>query len=172
MRVALIAASLVLGALLPVHADGGFGGPSASSGANVEVGPAAHDGASVGGGLGEPVRGAPGDTSRASETGGYSPRLRTHPPQTRTHPPRVRRSVAEAQATAEVDGVWRDPRIAVPLRVSEPGAGFDPRSYTGYYGYTHGGGAHGKGGGHGGYSADEGRVPIPESFKSWKAWGR
>lgn len=177
MRVALIVASLVLGAMLPVHADGGFGGPRPSSGASVEAGPTTDDGASVGGGLGEPV-GAPGDPSIAPEAEGYPPQERLHPPQIRVRPPRrqafpprERRSVAEAQATADVDGVWRDPRIAVPSRVSEPGSGFDPSLYRGYYGYPYGG-SHGKGGAYGGYSHDEGRVPIPESFKSWRAWTR
>lgn len=165
MRVALVVASLVLGSMQPAFSDGGIGGPrpptsaGAESGASVECGESS---AEVEGGLGEPVGAPQAPMQRPAE--------RVRPSRGRMSSPYKRRGAAEVRATADVDGVWQDPRICVPSRVSEPGAGFDPRTYTGYYGGYGYGGGRGKGGGCG--SSEEGRVPIPESFKSWKAWSR
>ena len=84
----------------------------------------------------------------------------------------------EAAGLGESDGVWRDPRIPVPVRVSIPGAGFDPRRYEAYFGRYGGGYGGGYPYGGGGFSyagswkaLEEERVPIPNSIKTWNGGG-
>lgn len=134
----LLAALFLLSVRTPALADAGLGGPTAPSS------PLPRTSANVDGGI-----------------GGSVPR---HPS---AHAPARPRSNGGA-ATIVAQNSWRDPRIVLPSRVSEPGAGFDPSAYQGYYGrYGYSGSSKY---GSVGVSSQEDRVPIPDSFKSWRVW--